>query len=56
MSSVKVAVRVRPFNRREILMNSECVISMSGQSTSKCDHYMTEMLYSEFKKIYQLNY
>ncbi|CAH8438420.1 unnamed protein product [Schistosoma intercalatum] len=34
MSSVKVAVRVRPFNRREILMNSECVISMSGQSTS----------------------
>uniref|UniRef100_A0A3Q0KR75 Kinesin-like protein unc-104 n=1 Tax=Schistosoma mansoni TaxID=6183 RepID=A0A3Q0KR75_SCHMA len=34
MSSVKVAVRVRPFNRREVLMNSECVISMSGQSTS----------------------
>ncbi|KAH8854932.1 Kinesin-like protein [Schistosoma japonicum] len=34
MSSVKVAVRVRPFNRREILMKSECIISMSGQSTS----------------------
>ncbi|CAH8435050.1 unnamed protein product [Heterobilharzia americana] len=34
MSSVKVAVRVRPFNRRETMMNSECVISMSDKSTS----------------------
>ncbi|RWS15771.1 kinesin-like protein unc-104 [Dinothrombium tinctorium] len=34
MSSVKVAVRVRPFNNREITYNSKCVISMSGQSTT----------------------
>nr|CAH8833328.1 unnamed protein product [Trichobilharzia regenti] len=34
MSSVKVAVRVRPFNRRELMMNSECIISMSDKSTS----------------------
>lgn len=34
MSSVKVAVRVRPFNNREISRNSTCIISMSGKSTT----------------------
>lgn len=34
MSSVKVAVRVRPFNSRELNANSKCVISMSGKSTT----------------------
>ncbi|XP_064623097.1 kinesin-like protein KIF28P [Lineus longissimus] len=31
--SVKVAVRVRPFNQREKNANSKCVISMSGKTT-----------------------
>ena len=35
MSSVKVAVRVRPFNSREISRDSQCVIQMSGNTTSK---------------------
>ncbi|XP_060574744.1 kinesin-like protein unc-104 isoform X4 [Ruditapes philippinarum] len=34
MSSVKVAVRVRPFNSREIARDSKVVISMSGKSTT----------------------
>lgn len=35
MSSVKVAVRVRPFNKRETSHSASCVISMSGQQTGK---------------------
>ena len=35
MSSVKVAVRVRPFNNREISRDSHCIINMSGKTTSK---------------------
>ncbi|KAL8430559.1 hypothetical protein Efla_000504 [Eimeria flavescens] len=34
MSSVKVAVRVRPFNDREKNMNAELCISMEGKSTT----------------------
>lgn len=32
--SIKVAVRVRPFNAREKALNSKCIISMSGQTTT----------------------
>ena len=35
MSSVKVAVRVRPFNNREKAKECSCIISMSGEKTSK---------------------
>jgi len=35
MSSVKVAVRVRPFNSREIQANSKVIIAMNGKATSK---------------------
>lgn len=35
MSSVKVAVRVRPFNNREILNKAECIIKMDGNTTGK---------------------
>ena len=35
MSSVKVAVRVRPFNSREKAHASKCIIGMKGNSTSK---------------------
>ena len=31
MSSVKVAVRVRPFNEREKLQNSSSIINMDGK-------------------------
>jgi len=34
MSSVKVAVRVRPFNTREKMRNAQCVINMSGPTTT----------------------
>ncbi|XP_071491639.1 kinesin-like protein KIF1C [Diadema antillarum] len=34
MSSVKVAVRVRPFNSREIGRDAECIISMTGATTT----------------------
>lgn len=36
-ASVKVAVRVRPFNSREIGKDSKCIIQMSGNTTSKFD-------------------
>ncbi|ROL44745.1 Kinesin-like protein KIF1A [Anabarilius grahami] len=35
-ASVKVAVRVRPFNSREIGKDSKCIIQMSGNTTSEC--------------------
>lgn len=35
-ASVKVAVRVRPFNSREIGKESKCIIQMSGNTTSEC--------------------
>ncbi|XP_057665128.1 kinesin-like protein unc-104 isoform X7 [Diorhabda carinulata] len=34
MSSVKVAVRVRPFNNREISRECKCIIQMSGNTTA----------------------
>ena len=33
MSSVKVAVRVRPFNNRELQRNAQCIIRMEGPTT-----------------------
>ena len=35
MSSVKVAVRVRPFNNREISRSASCIIDMDGPKTGK---------------------
>jgi len=35
MSSVKVAVRVRPFNSRENQRNAQCIIQMEGNTTSQ---------------------
>ena len=34
-ASVKVAVRVRPFNSREMGKDSKCIIQMNGNTTSK---------------------
>uniref|UniRef100_A0A8C8Y3K8 Kinesin motor domain-containing protein n=1 Tax=Panthera leo TaxID=9689 RepID=A0A8C8Y3K8_PANLE len=33
-ASVKVAVRVRPFNARETSQDAKCVVSMQGNTTS----------------------
>uniref|UniRef100_A0A8D1FQ13 Kinesin motor domain-containing protein n=1 Tax=Sus scrofa TaxID=9823 RepID=A0A8D1FQ13_PIG len=33
-ASVKVAVRVRPFNSREMSRDSKCIIQMSGSTTT----------------------
>uniref|UniRef100_A0A7M4ERX9 Kinesin family member 1A n=1 Tax=Crocodylus porosus TaxID=8502 RepID=A0A7M4ERX9_CROPO len=32
-ASVKVAVRVRPFNSREMSRDSKCIIQMTGSTT-----------------------
>lgn len=50
MSSVKVAVRVRPFNNREISHESKCIISMSGQTTSKYD--LSDFVVKNFNNIF----
>ncbi|OBS81190.1 hypothetical protein A6R68_20591 [Neotoma lepida] len=36
-ASVKVAVRVRPFNSREMSRDSKCIIQMSGSTTRWAD-------------------
>ena len=33
MSNVRVAVRVRPFNKREVKNESSCIIAMDGTQT-----------------------
>ena len=38
MSSVKVAVRVRPLNSREIKKNSKCIIEMQNNTT--CGYFI----------------
>jgi len=35
--SIKVAVRVRPFNEREVKGNSKCCVQMSGPTTAIAD-------------------
>ncbi|KAG4071482.1 hypothetical protein HA402_011636 [Bradysia odoriphaga] len=30
---IKVAVRVRPFNRRELELSTQCIVEMEGQQT-----------------------
>ena len=40
MSGVKVAVRVRPFNSREVGRSAECIISMEGATTSKLHFFL----------------
>ena len=37
MSSVKVAVRVRPFNGRETSRDCDCIIEMEGNTTSESE-------------------
>ncbi|XP_065167719.1 kinesin-like protein Klp98A isoform X2 [Atheta coriaria] len=38
MASVKVAVRVRPFNQRELDMEASCIIQMRGKKTGILNH------------------
>ena len=49
MSSVKVAVRVRPFNNREICREAQCIIEMNGNTT--CEYkflYMNHVIFSHY--------
>ena len=45
-ASVKVAVRVRPFNSREMSKESKCIIQMSGNTTSEYESeaYVLELV------------
>lgn len=43
MASVKVAVRVRPFNDREVSMDSKCIIKMNLNKTSITNLKATEI-------------
>jgi len=45
MSTIKVAVRVRPFNGREKEQNSVCIVKMSGNTT-----YITNLETGEVKE------
>ncbi|KAK8745809.1 hypothetical protein OTU49_000024, partial [Cherax quadricarinatus] len=38
MASVKVAVRVRPFNQREIDLNSSCIVEVEDKKTRLINH------------------
>ena len=46
MSSVKVAVRVRPFNNRELQRNTQCIIKMEGPTTCKLFKYLQLSFFS----------
>ena len=47
MSSVKVAVRVRPFNNREVARDACGIIEMEGAKTSK--NYTQMYIYQTLK-------
>lgn len=53
MSSVKVAVRVRPFNNRERARECKCIIKMGGNTTSK---YFFSLKRSNIDKIFSSYY
>ena len=46
MSSVKVAVRVRPFNSRELTRQCDCIIAMSDNTTSTYTLSLARSLHS----------
>lgn len=46
MASVKVAVRVRPFNERELSMDSKCIIKMTKNKTIITNQKASEMVTS----------
>ena len=46
MASVKVAVRVRPFNERELSMDSKCIIKMTNNKTIITNQKASEMVTS----------
>lgn len=53
-SSVKVAVRVRPFNERELSLNSKCIIRMDGAKTSVLS--LNEQTTSNKEFVYDASY
>lgn len=56
-ASVKVAVRVRPFNSREIGRNAKCVIQMQGNTTCKTQQHTNRHTLSIYlEKVQNLPY
>jgi len=47
MSSVKVAVRVRPFNKRELKKNNKCIVSIKNNTISIEKQIPSNQLYSK---------
>lgn len=58
MSSVKVAVRLRPFNLRERELDAKCVVEMSKKNTCKLIFLYINLIknFFNYKLIYKLNY
>jgi len=54
--SVKVAVRVRPFNDREKNMNTSCCIEMTGAQTIIADPHGPTANNKEGKKTFTFDY
>ena len=46
MSSVKVAVRVRPFNNRETVRDCSCIIEMNGTTTRESGRSAAHIFFS----------
>ena len=55
MSSVKVAVRVRPFNSREKNANATCIINMDGNTTRIIDPVFISLFNRKQVKIVNLS-
>lgn len=57
MSSVKVAVRVRPFNNRELSREAQCIIDMVGNTT--CEYtliHVDKIKGFDSQSLYIVNY
>eukprot|EP00746_Dinoflagellata_sp_MGD_P028892 gnl/MRDRNA2_/MRDRNA2_168346_c0_seq1.p1 gnl/MRDRNA2_/MRDRNA2_168346_c0~~gnl/MRDRNA2_/MRDRNA2_168346_c0_seq1.p1 ORF type:complete len:763 (-),score=146.89 gnl/MRDRNA2_/MRDRNA2_168346_c0_seq1:134-2422(-) len=57
--TIKVAVRVRPFNEREIGLGSICIVSMKGKTTSVKNHkheYRSADADDDFSRSYDYSY
>lgn len=48
MSSVKVAVRVRPFNNRETSRDCKCIIEMAGYTTCKFQNFQNLLIKNNY--------
>ncbi len=54
MASVKVAVRVRPFNERELTLDSKCIIKMESNKTDIMNHKVNILKINEKQFMYTI--